>query len=251
MQRYFIEVLYRGTNYSGFQIQQNANSIQAELEKALQIFFKDEFQLTCSSRTDAGVHAMSNYFHFDSTSRINSCNSEALKKAVYNLNAIIPDDIVVKRIFKVGNNAHCRFDAFSRSYSYYIYQHKNPFLADRSFYYPYKLDIMKLQEAASILLNIEDFSSFSKKHTQVKTFICKINKSEWGMEDDSIVYNVEGNRFLRGMVRGLVGTMLKVGTGKITLDEFEMIINAKDNKKADFSVPAQGLFLVNVNFNFC
>ena len=250
MQRYFIEVLYRGTNYSGFQIQQNANSIQAELEKALQIFFKDSFQLTCSSRTDAGVHAMSNYFHFDSASRIISYNSDGLKKAVYNLNAIIPGDIVVKRIFQVENNAHCRFDAFSRMYSYYIYQHKDPFLADRSFYYPYKLDLMKLQEAASLLLDIEDFSSFSKKHTQVKTFICKINKSQWVMEGDSFVYNVEGNRFLRGMVRGLVGTMLRVGTGKIVLDEFKTIIKAKDNTKADFSVPAHGLFLVNVNFNF-
>lgn len=250
MQRFFIEVLYKGTHYSGFQIQQNANSIQAELEKALQIFFKGHFQLTCSSRTDAGVHAISNYFHFDSDTSIISLNEEALNRAVYNLNAIIPDDIVVKRIFKVESKAHCRFDALSRAYRYYIYQQKDPFLADRSFYYPYKLDLGKLQEAASLLYDIEDFSSFSKKHTQVKSFNCKIIKSQWGIEQDSIVYSVEGNRFLRGMVRGLVGTMLKVGTGKIDLDDFAKIIEAKDNTKADFSVPAHGLFLVNVNFNF-
>jgi len=162
MQRFFIEVLYKGTHYSGFQIQQNANSIQAELEKALEIFFKGKFQLTCSSRTDAGVHALSNYFHFDSDTSIIFFDEEALNKAVYNLNAIIPDDIVVKRIIKVKSNAHCRFDALSRTYSYYIYQHKDPFLADRSYYYPYKLDLQKLQEAASLLYNIEDFLHFLK-----------------------------------------------------------------------------------------
>jgi len=250
MQRYFIEVFYQGTNYSGFQIQQNANSVQAEVEKALGIFFKDTFQLTCSSRTDAGVHALSNYFHFDAASSIISYNEQALARAVYNLNAIIPNDIVVKRIFKVANNAHSRFDALSRSYSYYIFQNKNPFFADRAYFYPYNLDVEMLQHAAGLLLDVEDFSSFSKKHTQVKSFLCQIKKSQWIWEQDSLVYQVEGNRFLRGMVRGLVGTMLKVGTGRITIEDFKKIIQAKDNTKADFSVPAHGLFLVNVNFNF-
>jgi tRNA pseudouridine38-40 synthase len=248
MQRYFIEIFYKGTNYSGFQIQQNANSVQAEVENALGIFFKDTFQLTCSSRTDAGVHALSNYFHFDTASSIIVFNEQALAAAVYNLNAIIPTDIVIKRIFKVANNAHCRFDAIGRVYNYYIYQNKNPFFADRSYFYPYKLDLELLQEAAGLLLGVEDFSSFSKKHTQVKSFLCKIKKSQWIREQDSLVYQVEGNRFLRGMVRGLVGTMLKVGTGRVAIEDFEKIILAKDNTKADFSVPAHGLFLVSVNF---
>ncbi|MCW3091873.1 MAG: truA [Ferruginibacter sp.] len=251
MQRYFIEVFYRGTHYAGFQIQQNANSIQAEVEKALHTFFRDHFQLTCSSRTDAGVHALSNFFHFDAGPgySIIACSNDALKKAVYNLNAIIPGDIVIRQIFKVDANAHCRFDATSRSYHYYIYQDKNPFLADRSFFYPYKLDIALLQEAADLLLAFTDFTSFSKKHTQVKSFNCRIMKSEWSRKQDSIVYHVEANRFLRGMVRGLVGTMLKVGTGKILSREFKEIIEAKDNARADFSVPAHGLFLSKVNFN--
>lgn len=250
MPRYFIEVFYKGANYSGFQIQKNSNSIQAEVEKALQIIFKNKFNLTCSSRTDAGVHALSNFFHFDAETGIIPLLPDALKTSVYSLNAIIPADIVVKRIFEVGKNVHCRFDAISREYNYFIYQHKNPFLTDRAYYYPYKMDVDLLQQAARVLLKNEDFTSFSKKHTQVKSFICRIQKSEWFIDHESIVYKVEGNRFLRGMVRGLVGTMLKVGTGKISLDDFKQIIENKDNAKADFSVPAQGLFLVRVNFKF-
>jgi len=249
MQRYFIEVFYKGTNYSGFQIQDNANSVQAEVEKALGIFFKDVFRLTCSSRTDAGVHARSNFFHFDSESSIISFGNDALKKAVYNLNAILPDDIVINQIFKVAANAHSRFDATSREYKYYIYQDKDPFSADRSFFYPYTLDLQLLQQAAGLLLQYKDFTSFSKKHTQVKSFICQIKQSIWRKEQDSIVYQVEGNRFLRGMVRGLVGTMLRVGTGRISIDEFKQIIEGKDNTKANFSVPAQGLFLIKVNYD--
>ena len=247
MSRYFIELFYKGTNYSGFQIQQNANSIQAEVEKALIIYFKDEFSLTGSSRTDAGVHALSNYFHFD-TESLDNRGEEEFDKAVYHINAILPEDIVMKRIYKVKDDAHCRFDAISREYKYYIYQHKTPFLADRAFFFPYKLDINKLNEAAALLLNYEDFTSFSKKNTQVKTFQCKLSKSIWQMENDMLVFNVKGNRFLRGMVRGLVGTMIKVGTGKIAVSDFRKIIEGKDCSKADFSVPPQGLFLINVAY---
>jgi tRNA pseudouridine38-40 synthase len=247
MSRYFIELFYKGTNYAGFQIQQNANSIQAEIEKALTIYFKQVFSLTGSSRTDAGVHALSNYFHFDSE-LLESKNEEELDKAVYHINAILPEDIVVKRIYKVKNDAHCRFDATGREYKYYIYQHKTPFLADRAFFFPYKLDIAKLNEAAALLLRYEDFTSFSKKNTQVKTFQCKLSQSVWEMENDTLVFTVKGNRFLRGMVRGLVGTMIKVGTGKNSVDDFRKIIEGKDCSKADFSVPPQGLFLVNVAY---
>jgi tRNA pseudouridine38-40 synthase len=245
MPRYFIEASYKGTNYSGFQVQRNANTIQQEIEKALKIFFRNDFVLTGSSRTDAGVHALKNFFHFDIE---NLPGNDVLEDVIYNLNAILPDDIVLKKIFKVTDNAHCRFDAISREYKYFIYQHKDPFLIDRAFYFPYKLDIEKLQQAATIILDHEDFTSFSKRNTQVKTFNCTIIKSTWISGSDVIVYNVKANRFLRGMVRGLVGTMLKVGTGKISLNDFASIIENKDPTKVDFSVPPQALFLVNVEY---
>jgi tRNA pseudouridine38-40 synthase len=247
MSRYFIELFYKGTNYAGFQIQQNANSIQAEIEKALTIYYKYPFSLTGSSRTDAGVHALSNYLHFD-TEELDSVTAEALDKSVYHMNAILPGDIVIKRLYKVKDDAHCRFDAISREYKYYIYQHKTPFLSDRAFFFPYNLDIHKLNQAAALLLTHEDFTSFSKKNTQVKTFQCKLSKSVWQEENDMLVFTVKGNRFLRGMVRGLVGTMLKVGTSKISIDDFRKIIEDKDSSKVDFSVPPQGLFLVNVAY---
>ncbi len=245
MARYFIEVAYKGTAYSGFQIQQNANSVQAEIEKALKIFFKAQLTLTCSSRTDAGVHALSNYFHFDCD---NLPHHQRLNEVVYNINAILPDDIVIRRIFPVGIKAHSRFDALSRTYRYAVYQTKDPFVADRAYYYPYTLDIEKLQEAATVLTEYTDFSSFSKRNTQVKSFTCNIFQSEWTAEGNLKVYKVEANRFLRGMVRGLVGTMLKVGTGKISMADFRSIIESKDCTKADFSTPPQGLFLLQVKY---
>ncbi|MEO6232129.1 MAG: tRNA pseudouridine(38-40) synthase TruA [Ferruginibacter sp.] len=247
MQRYFIEVFYNGANYSGFQIQQNANSIQAEIEKALKIFFKEDFFLTGSSRTDAGVHALSNFFHFESEA-VALLDILMLNRSVYNLNAILPEDIVVKRIFQVSPDAHCRFDAISREYKYHIYKNKDPFQADRAYYYPFKLDIELLQQAAAIVSNYKDFTSFSKRNTQVSNFQCSIIKSNWVLEKKLVIYNVQANRFLRGMVRGLVGTMLKVGTGKISVDHFVRIIEAKDCSLADFAVPPQGLFLVQIQY---
>ena len=204
----------------------------------MEIFYKQKFELTGSSRTDTGVHALQNYFHF---------NTEiAIKDDAYNLNAILPDDIVVKRMFKVDDNAHCRFDALSREYHYYIYQHKNPFLKDRAYYVPYSVDVALLQQAAKEIMKHTDFTSFSKRNTQVKSFQCNIYVSEWVQEADCLVYKIKANRFLRGMLKGLVGTMLLMGKKKITLDEFRTIIEAKDCTKADFSVPPDGLFLVNV-----
>jgi tRNA pseudouridine38-40 synthase len=255
MPRYFIEVSYKGTAYSGFQVQKNANSIQAEIEKALSIFFKQRFSLTGSSRTDTGVHALQNYFHFDTQAAsprepvplLRGNLSDA--KFAYNLNAILPLDIVIKRIFPVAENAHCRFDAVSREYSYFIYRDKNPFLEDRAYYFPYALDLHKLNKAAELVLLHKDFTSFSKRNTQVKNFICCIKKSEWIREKDTLMYRVESNRFLRGMVKGLVGTMLRVGTGKITLDQFDDIIKNRDCTKADFSVPPHGLFLIKVEYD--
>jgi tRNA pseudouridine38-40 synthase len=240
MLRYFIEVSYKGTSYSGFQVQHNANSVQAEIEKALQVYFKQKFILTGSSRTDAGVHALQNFFHFDTSLKINN--------EVYNLNAILPPDIVVRKIFEVNKDAHCRFDAISREYKYYIYQDKDPFLEDRAYYYPYTLNIELLQNAAKEILNHTDFTSFSKRNTQVKSFICEILESEWQQQGNCLVYKVKANRFLRGMVKGLVGTMLQVGREKLSVDEFRSIMAAKDCTKADFSVPSHGLFLCSVEF---
>lgn len=247
MPRFFVEVSYMGTRYSGFQKQKNANSIQAEVEKALSIFYRSDFDLTGSSRTDAGVHALCNYFQFDKAPDFLAANKD-FDKAVYNINAILPGDIVIKRIFQVKEDAHARFDAVSREYKYFVYRTKDPFLQDRGYFYPYTIDKAKLDEAAEVIMQYTDFSSFSKKHTQVKTNICTIYKSEWLQLDNMLVYNVIGNRFLRGMVRGLTGTMLKVGTGKLTIQDFRSIIEGKDATKADFSVPPQGLFLISVNF---
>lgn len=245
MPRYFLELSYKGTNYAGFQKQKNANAIQQEVEVALMKILKVGVELTGSSRTDAGVHALHNYFHFDSD--ISPEQLESLK-LLYSLNAIVPDDIVIKRIFQVPDNTHSRFDAKSREYQYFLYQSKNPFLLDRAYYYPYNLDIQKLNAAAEVLMQYSDFTSFSKKNTQVKTFECTLYNSKWTIEGDSYIYTVKANRFLRGMVKGLVGTMLKVGTGKLSLNDFNKIIQNRDCSKSDFSVPSKGLFLIRVEY---
>ena len=255
--RYFIETSYKGTAYSGFQAQKNANTIQAEIEKGLSIYFKQPFHLTGSSRTDAGVHALQNFFHFDTDhplindvdERENKTEDFQLEKPVYHLNAILPQDIVIKKIFRVSENAHCRFDAVSREYKYFIYKNKNPFLEGRAYYFPYQIDLEKLKKCAEVIYLNKDFKSFSKKNTQVNNFICGIKKSEWILENDTLVYHVEANRFLRGMVKGLVGTMLKVGRGIISLQEFGKIIESRNCSNADFSVPPDGLFLVKVRFD--
>ena len=237
--RYFLEVSYKGTNYSGFQSQKNANTIQAEIEKALTILLKQKIDLTGSSRTDAGVHALQNYFHFD-------FEKELSPKLSYNLNAILPADISAKNLIRVKDDSHCRFDAISREYKYFIYRKKDPFLADRAFYFPYKLDMDTMQKAAEIIKEYTDFTSFSKRNTQVKTFECDIKDSEWIMEGECLVYHVKANRFLRGMVRALSATMLKLGRGKIALDDLKKIIEDKDCTLANFAVPAYGLFLIHV-----
>ena len=239
--RYFLEVTYKGTNYSGFQSQKNANTIQAEVEKAFKILLKEEIQLTGSSRTDAGVHALQNFFHFD-------ISNELSPRLLYNLNSILPWDIAIKRLIKVKDDAHCRFDAVMREYKYYVYQKKNPFLEESAYYFPYKLDLALMQNAANVLKEYSDFTSFSKRNTQVKSFVCDIQESSWIAEEECFVYHVIANRFLRGMVRALASTMLQVGRHKIGIDLFRNIIESKDCTLANFSAPPQGLFLVQVAF---
>lgn len=241
MSRFFLEVAYKGTAYSGFQSQHNANTIQEEIEKAFLILQKHKVEMVGSSRTDAGVHALQNFLHFDYDGLIGP-------QFVYKINAILPGDIVVKSLNPVSDTAHCRFDAVSREYRYYLYQSKDPFLADRAFYFPYKLNINKMQEASALIKEYADFTSFSKRNTQVKTFKCQILESQWEFGDNWLVYKVKANRFLRGMVRALTATMLRLGRGKITIEEFRQIIEARDCTKASFAVPPHGLFLERVEF---
>lgn len=241
MPRYFLELAYKGTHYSGFQSQENVTTIQSEVEKAFLILQKTPVIMTGSSRTDAGVHALQNFFHFDFEETINP-------QFIYKMNAILPRDIVLKSLTEVAPDAHCRFDALSREYNYYLYRGKDPFMEDRGYYFPYRLDIERLNEAAAILKEYTDFTSFSKRNTQVKTFQCHLFDSHWAASGNQLIYTVRANRFLRGMVRALVATMLKVGTGRLSLDEFRQVIELRDCTKASFASPGHGLFLVKVAF---
>jgi len=241
MSRYFLEVAYKGTAFSGFQVQQNANTVQAEIEKAFAVLQREAVVMTGSSRTDAGVHALQNFFHFDFDSNIDS-------HFRYRMNAILPGDIVVKSVLMVSDKSHCRFDALTREYEYVIYNEKNPFIQETAYFFPYTLDFKLLQEAAALVKSYQDFTSFSKRNTQAKTFQCSIIESAWTKGSDRLIYTVKANRFLRGMVRALVATMLKVGRQSITIDEFKAIIEEKDCTKASFAVPGRGLTLKAVEY---
>jgi tRNA pseudouridine38-40 synthase len=241
MSRYFIEVSYKGTGYAGFQVQDNARTIQGEVEKALEIFYRKRIQLTGSSRTDAGVHALQNYFHFDFEREVDSRN-------VYNINALLPADIAIKRLINVSEGAHCRFDAIWREYEYRVYMKKDPFVADVAFYYPFSIDVERMKEAAEVVKEEKSFMAFSKRRTQVKTYQCNVMESEWSEDGEMEIYRVRANRFLRGMVRGLVGTMLQVGRGKISVVQFREMIERGDAREADFSVPGHGLTLMRVGY---
>ena len=241
MPRYFLEVSYKGAGYSGFQVQKNANTIQAEVENAFKVLQKEQVSMTGSSRTDAGVHALQNYLHFDFDGKINP-------HFLYKMNAILPSGIVLKQLIPVHPDAHSRFDAVSREYKYFIYQNKNPFKEDRAWYFPYTLTMDHLQKAAGIILEYKDFTSFSKRKSQVKTFFCNIQESKWIFENDCLVYSIKANRFLRGMVKALVATMMQIGRENITINDFKKIIESKDCSKAKFNAPSHGLFLISVNY---
>lgn len=241
MPRYFLELAYKGTRYSGFQVQDNAVTVQFEVERALEVYLRGRVGLTGSSRTDAGVHARQNYFHFD-------WEGEVPERFLYNMNAILPPDIVLKALSRVADDAHCRFHATARAYSYLIYKEKDPFLADRAWYFPYKLDLGVMRAAAALVVGRHDFAAFSKRNTQVRTTLCTVVRSEWVERDFGWEYRVEGNRFLRGMVRGLVGTMVKAGRGKMGVEGFGEVLLGGDQTKADFSAPAHGLFLACVRY---
>lgn len=241
MTRYFLELSYKGTAYSGFQVQANAGSIQEEVEKAFAVFFRKEVIMTGASRTDTGVHARQNYFHFDFDESVS-------EDMIYRLNAILPGDICVKGIFPMPDGAHCRFDAESREYRYFIYGKKDPFLADRAYFYPYPLDWPVLEDIAGRLKEFTDFTSFSKRNTQVKHFRCSILESHWVRGEGGWYYRIRANRFLRGMVRGLTGTMLLAGRGHLTADQFVEILQGKDASRVNFNVPPKGLFLERIRY---
>ncbi len=251
MTRYFIEIAYQGTAYNGLQVQNNATSVQGIIDNALSVVLNDPLKTVCASRTDKGVHARQNYLHFDTPILID-------KITHYNINNVLPADIQIKRFIKVAEDAHSRFDATSRSYEYHIHFIKNPFLEKLSHRYRYgKLDIIKMNEAAEILLLQNDFTSFCRPKTDVKTKVCNITYAKWKPEEKlflgergCIVFYITADRFLRGMVRAIVGTLIKVGKGEMNKKEFEEVIKNKDQQMADFSPPPQGLYLVNIAYPY-
>ena len=243
--RYFIECSYRGTKYSGWQIQENANTVQAEIEKGLSILLNKTISIMGSSRTDAGVHAMHQVAHFDIENE--NMNPENL---TYRLNKILPFDISIKRIYSVKENYHCRFEATSRKYEYHISSLKNPFQKGLYYEFNHNLNIELMNEASQKLFQHIDFECFSKIKTDVNTFNCTIMEARWERkENDMLLFQIKANRFLRGMVRAIVGTLIEVGTGKLSVEDFEQIILSKNRKKAGRAVPAEGLFLMEVNYD--
>lgn len=241
MARYFIEVSYQGTRFRGFQTQQNAWTVQGEIERALSVLLRVAVRTTGSSRTDAGVHAFQNYLHFDT-------DIPLIPHFTYKLNAVLSPDVAVRSLHRVPDGAHARFDAVSRAYRYRIYHRKNPFLREWGYYFPYRLEESVLTRTAAMVLAHQDFASFSKRNTQVRTFRCGITRAVWLREDDQMLFEVTANRFLRGMVRGLVGTMLKTARGNLSEAEFQEILLRPDNTRTDFSAPPEGLFLTEVRY---
>ncbi len=248
MPRYFIDLSYKGTRYSGFQIQQNANTIQGEIEKAFQVLIRTPVTLTGSSRTDAGVHALQNFFHFDTILPLYEwLEIKGEAQFIYKINALLPPDIAIKQIHQMHPEAHARYDAISREYEYRIYKTKDPFLKDTGYYYPFKINIELIQEACKIIKNGTNFFAFSKTNTQVNNYNCTVSDSQWQAENQVHIYRIKANRFLRGMVRLLTATLLQIGRGKLTIEDLFLLLNSS-SKKCELSVPSNGLFLKEVAY---
>lgn len=242
--RYFLRLEYNGSNFFGWQIQPNHISVQESIETGLKLILKEEIEVVGCGRTDTGVHAKDYFAHFD----YKELSDEEINQLKYRLNRYFSFDINIKSILRVRDNAHSRFDAIDRTYKYYIAKDKQPFNNDFSYYFPRELDMEKMNLAASKLFNYEDFTSFSKLHTQVNNNNCKILYAKWEIENGLLVFTVSANRFLRNMVRAITGTLLEVGLGKIRVEDFERIIEAKDRNKAGISVSAKGLFLYSISY---
>lgn len=244
MNRYQIQLSYLGTRYFGWQRQPNAISVQEEIEKALSTILREEITVVGAGRTDTGVHASFYVLHFDSLTEISDDTDLA-----YHLNRFLPNDIAIQKIEKTSDVFHARFSAVSRTYKYYISTVKDPFTIETSYQFTVPLDIDKMNEAAKVLFEFTDFTSFAKLHTDVKTNICKIFQAEWEKSGTMLVFTIKADRFLRNMVRAIVGTLLEVGKGKITVDDFRKIIESKHRGAAGTSVPPQGLFLVDIGYS--
>ncbi len=242
-QRYFLQLSYKGTNYHGWQIQPNAVSVQEVMEDALSKILREKIAVVGAGRTDTGVHASYFILHFDVEKPV----PENLD-VVYKLNSFLPTDIAVQKVWPVSGEAHARFSAISRTYHYFITTEKNPFITETSHKYLKPLDFEKMNEAAQILFDYEDFTSFSRLHTDVKTNNCKIMQAEWIRKDQQLIFIIKADRFLRNMVRAVVGTLLEVGQGKLSVQQFCEIIERKDRGAAGASAPAQGLFLVDIEY---
>lgn len=239
--RYFMELCYDGAAYCGWQRQPAAPTVQQTLEKALSTLLREQVETVGAGRTDTGVNASYYTAHFDSVRPVDDC-----AKLVYKLNLILPHDIAVSSVTAVDENAHARFDAVEREYTYYISQHKNPFRRFSAWQYYVPLDMEMMNRAAEALLRHDDFTSFAKLNSNNKTNICRVTRAEWRRESDMLVFTIRADRFLRNMIRAIVGTLVDVGRGRYTPEDFDRIIAARDLSLSSGSAPAQGLFLSDV-----
>lgn len=244
MTRYFIFLSFRGTAYNGWQIQPGKHTVQGVLTKALSTVLASQTAVTGAGRTDTGVHASFFCAHFDALRGDLDIDSQLL----YNLNGILPDDIAISRIAKVKPEANARFDAISRTYQYSVTRIKDPFCADSAWLLYWQLDIEKMNEAASVLLKHSDFTSFSRLHGSNKTNLCRVTHARWHREADKLIFTITADRFLRNMVRAVVGTLIPAGRGKLSLTDFEAILQGKNRGLAGQSAPAHGLSLTAIEY---
>ena len=242
--RYFIEIAYNGKNYFGWQRQPEQMSVQEVLEERLSTLLREEIKLTGAGRTDTGVHAKQLFAHFDSD------KIENFDDFIFRMNSFLPKDISLKNIFKVKQDAHARFDAVEREYEYLISLEKDPFSQDFAFQINNKPDVDLMNQAAEMLLCHKDFQCFSRSKTDVKTYTCTIVKAHWEAKNNRLIFTIAADRFLRNMVRAIVGTLLDVGYGKTTLEDFQAILNSKSREEAGASAPAHGLYLTKVVYPY-
>ncbi|MEZ4802243.1 MAG: tRNA pseudouridine(38-40) synthase TruA [Gelidibacter sp.] len=238
--RYFIEFSYNGKEYHGWQNQPNAISVQQVLEAALTKLLRAQIAVMGAGRTDAGVHASQMFAHFEID------ESFDVESIVFKLNCFLPKDIAIHSIHPVTDKAHARFNAVSRTYQYKIATKKNVFTSDFAYHVYFPLDIEKMNEACKILFQYNDFQCFSKSNTDVKTYHCSIKEAIWKLENEELIFSITADRFLRNMVRAIVGTMLEIGLGKMEVKRLHDIILSKDRSEAGYSVPAQGLYLTKI-----